>query len=55
MGGAAVFITTSAMQLVRHEKEVCAGQDCMGANPALSHRSATVGLGKLLLYVGKSR
>lgn len=43
MGGAAVFIATSAMQLIRYGKEMCAGEDCMGANPALSHRYGWVG------------
>lgn len=54
MGGAAVFIATSAMQL-RYGKEMCAGQDCMGANPALSHPCRYGWVGQALFVRGKKQ
>lgn len=53
MGGAEVFIATSAMQLVRHGKEMCAGQNCMGPNPALSHRCRYGWVGQALFVRGQ--
>ena len=53
MGGAAVFIATSAMLLVRYGKEMCAGQDCMGANPALSYRCHYGWVGQALFVRGQ--
>lgn len=55
MGGAAVFIATSAMQLVRYGKKMCAGQDCMGANPALSHRCRYGWVGQAFFVRGQKQ